>query len=114
MPRLESPEWLILVAVIVFVAWYWRAPRLTKPLRFLALCLLVIALGEPSLPGKGRGLDLWVLVDRPASTKDFLEPRLEEMEELLASSRSSSDRLFFVDFARDARRRSDSDAELIH
>ena len=113
MPRLESPEWLILVAVILFVAWYWRAPRLTKPLRFLALSLLVIALCEPILPGKGRGLDLWVLVDRSLSTKEFLEPRLEEMEELLASSRSSSDRLFFVDFARDARRRSDSDAELI-
>ena len=113
MPRLESPEWLILVAVIVFVGWYWRAPRLTKPLRFLGLCLLVVALTEPTLPGKGRGLDLWVLVDRSASTKDFLEPRLEEMEELLQSSRSSSDRLFFVDFARDARLRSASDAELI-
>ncbi len=113
MARLASPEWLLLVAVIAFVAWYWPAPRLAKPLRLLALVLLVLALAEPILPGKGHGLDLWVLVDRSASTREFLEPRLEEMEELLASSQSSSDHLFFIDFARDARRRSASESELI-
>jgi len=109
-PRLDSPEWLILLPAIAFVAWYWRSPRLTKPLRFLALALVVIALAEPVLSDKGRGVDLWVLVDRSPSAAEFLEPRLEEMEELLEGSRSSSDRLFFVDFARDVRKRSASDA----
>jgi len=112
-PRLDSPEWLILLPAIAFVAWYWRSPRLTKPLRFLALALVVIALAEPVLSDKGRGVDLWVLVDRSPSAAEFLEPRLEEMEELLEGSRSSSDRLFFVDFARDVRKRSASDAELV-
>jgi uncharacterized membrane protein len=111
--RLASPEWLLLFAVVGFVAWYWRAPRLTTPLRLIALMLLVLALAQPILPGKGRGLDLWVLVDRSASAKELLEPRLEEMEALLATSQSSSDRLFFVDFAQSARRRSASESERI-
>jgi len=112
-PRFESPEWLLVAAVLAFVAWYWREPRWTQPLRLLALALLVLALAEPIWPGKGRGLDVWVLVDRSPSTRSSLEPRLEEMEELLASSQSASDRLFFIDFARDARERSASESESI-
>ena len=93
MIRLQSPEWLILVAVIGFAAWYWRSTRIATPLRLIALFALVMALAEPVLPGKGRGLDLWVLVDRSASAREILEPRLEEIEELLESSRSSADRV---------------------
>ena len=66
-----------------------------------------------SAPGRGRGLDLWVLVDRSPSARELLEPKLEEMEALLERSQSSSDRLFFVDFAGDVRRRSDSESEVV-
>ena len=113
MPWLRAPEWLILVPALIFVTWYWRAPRLEKPLRLLALLLLVLALAEPFLPGKGCGLDLWVLVDRSASARDRLAPRLDEMESLLEESRSASDRLFFVDFAEEVRVRGVSSAERV-
>jgi len=113
MPWFHAPEWWILAAGLVFVAWYWRAPRAHEPLRFLALLLLVLALTEPYLPELGRGLDLFVLVDRSPSVRDRLEPRLEELEALLRRGRSASDRLFFVDFAEGVRRRGDSGAETV-
>jgi uncharacterized membrane protein len=100
--RLDAPEWLLLLPALAFVAWYWRGPRLYRPLRALALLLAVLALARPRLVGKSDGLDLWVLADRSASARDLLVPRLSEIETLLERSRSRDDRLFFVDFAEEA------------
>lgn len=104
--RLDAPEWLLLLPALAFVAWYWRKPRLTRPLRALALVLAVVALARPRIPGRSDGVDLWVLVDRSASARDLLAPRLDEIETLLERGRSHQDRLFFVDFAEEARVRS--------
>ena len=75
MPYLASPEWLVLLPALVFVVWYWQRPRLTHPLRFAALALLIIVLCEPELPGGGKGIDALVPVDRSSSAASWMEPR---------------------------------------
>jgi len=99
MPRFAAPEWLILVAVLVFAAAYWKRPGLSRPLRFTCLLLLVLVLAEPRAARGGRGIDLWVLFDRSASARDLIDPRLEEMRSLLERSKSAGDRLFLVDYS---------------
>jgi len=80
-------------------------------LRALALLLLGLVLAGPRLGGTSEGLDLWVLSDLSASAREILVPRLPELEGLLEDARARNDRLFFVDFAEQARLRGGSESE---
>ena len=99
MIRFLTPEWWLLVPVGLVLAFAWRRLRLWQPLRLLAAALLILALMQPQVRRLGRGLDLWVLVDRSASAADGLAAHLKEWETLLARSKSADDRLFYVDYA---------------
>ena len=97
--RFVAPEWFLLVPLLVIVGFAWRRLRLWLPLRAVCLGLLVLALTRPEVRRLGRGLDLWVLVDRSASAADGMAARAGEWETLLSRSKGPDDRLFFVDFA---------------
>ncbi len=99
--------WIIFLPAIVAAA-IWLRP-LRKPLRLVCVALLALVLMEPQLRRLGRGLDLWVLVDRSASAADALTPRLAEMQNLLERSKSADDRVFYVDYAELAQMRGEAD-----
>jgi len=99
LPHLEA---LLLVPVWLAAAWFFPKAGLLKPFRVAIGLLLMLAWMNPHTNRQGRGLDLWVLVDRSSSAKDWIEPRLPEMQALLEQSRGRHDRLMFVDFAEDA------------
>jgi hypothetical protein len=103
-----APEWLALVPFLLFAAWRFEALRLRAPLRIACLSLLLVALAEPSLGRGGRGLDVWLLVDRSASARDLVAPRRAEVEALLERSRGRGDTLHVVDFAEEAALRDES------
>jgi uncharacterized membrane protein len=111
MPSFASPEWLVPFSTVVLVALYWGRPRIQRPLRALALVLLGSILAGPRLGGRNKGLDLWVLSDLSASARELVVPRQDEFEGLLEDARTRDDRLFFVDFAEEARLRGESEAE---
>jgi von Willebrand factor type A domain len=111
MPSLASPEWLVPFAALVLLALRWRRPRIQRPLRALALVLLGLSLAGLRLGGTRDGLDLWVLSDHSASARELLVPRMREIEGLLEDARPLDGRLFFVDFAEQARLRGDSESE---
>ncbi|MDX2227594.1 MAG: VWA domain-containing protein [Verrucomicrobiae bacterium] len=96
---LASPEYLVLLPLLAFMAWRWPWLRLLHPLRALCLLLLVLCLCQPKARLFGSGLDLWVLVDRSASAASALQPRLTEWEKILERSKGTDDRVFFVDYA---------------
>jgi uncharacterized membrane protein len=103
--RLDAPEWLLLVPLLGFLAWYVRTIQWRRPLRVICLVLLVLALCDPQLSRFGRGLDVWVLVDQSSSAADALAAHETEIEDLLARSKGSSDTLHFIDFAESAEER---------
>lgn len=94
-----APYWLLLLPILALAAWGIRRLELFRPLRILCLVLLILVLAEPRTRSGGRGLDLWVLIDRSASARDLIEPRLEEIESLLRTSAGRYDRLFLVDYS---------------
>ena len=99
MIRFASPEWLIFLPLLLLAAWWWRRLRLWMPLRALCLALLLLVLMQPQLRRLGKGLDLWVLVDRSASAADAMVAQLGEWQALLERSKSADDRLIYVDYA---------------
>lgn len=105
---LGAPEWLALAPFLAFAAWRWRGLGLWAPLRLLCLALLVLALAQPRLERAGRGLDVWLLLDRSESARDLVEPRRAEIEALLERSRGSGDALHVVDFAEEAALRAET------
>lgn len=107
MIRFAALPWLIFLPVLVAAA-VWLRP-LRRPLRLACLALVLLVLIEPQIRRLGRGLDLWVLVDRSASAADALTPRLPEIQSLLARSKSEADRIFYVDFAELAQLRGEAD-----
>lgn len=103
--RFASPEWFLLVPLMIAAGWFWQGWRLAKPLRMLCLALVVLLLSRPQWRRSSDGLDLWVLVDQSDSATSLLKPRLAEWESILEKSKGSADRLFFVDFAGEAVKR---------
>ena len=87
------PEWLALFPFLVFAGWRWPALGWRRPLRAACLSLLTLCLAGARWPGSG-GVDLWVLVDRSASARELIVPRLAELELLLQRSKGRADRLF--------------------
>ena len=97
--RIYSPEWLILIPMFAVLGWYVRDLRLWEPRRMACLVLLVLALADPRWQVFKPGVDLLVLVDQSDSARDFIEPRLQEMETILESSRTADDQLRIIDYA---------------
>lgn len=103
--RFASPEWFLLIPLLLAAGWFWRGLQLQKPLRALLLLLTVLALARPQIQRLHEGLDLWVLVDHSDSAAGLLDPKLAEWETILDRSKGSSDRLQFIDFAGEALKR---------
>ncbi len=99
MIRFLTPEWWLLALLLLIVGFAWKCLRLWQPLRLLCLALLVLVFVQPQIRRLGKGLDLWVLVDRSASAADGMAARLREWETLLERSKSPDDRLFYVDYS---------------
>ncbi len=99
MIHFDAPEWFLLAPVLLGVGWMWPRIGLARPLRVACLVLLVIAMAHPRIPMLGRGLDLWVLVDRSASAADPMAKQLDEWQSLLERAKGTDDRIFYVDYA---------------
>ncbi len=100
MIALGASEWLLLFPAIGLLVWW--LPKCRKPLRLAVLLLLAVILCDPQIRQRGRGLDLWLLADRSASTQSTLGLSLKEWETILQKSKGSHDRLFIVDYASEA------------
>lgn len=107
--RLGSPEWLLLLPLLAWLAWWWKSAQLYTPLRAACLVLLVVLLADPQWRRLQTGLDLWVLLDQSASAESRLHNRLPEWEDLMERAMSSHDRIFYVDFADEAIMRGDDE-----
>jgi hypothetical protein len=103
--KLNTPEWLLLVPMLMFLIWYLRAIPWRRPLRLLCLALLVFALCDPQLSHFSPGLDVWVLVDQSSSVAEAMTAHETEIEDLLTRSKGSSDTIHFLDFAESAEER---------
>ncbi|MFM7182244.1 MAG: VWA domain-containing protein [Verrucomicrobiales bacterium] len=98
----DAPEWFILLPALAFLAWRWPGLGVARPLRAAALVMAVILLADPRLPSRSGGLDLWVLLDRSASTEDAVDRDLPEWRRLLMQAKPGRrDELHFLDFAAD-------------
>lgn len=94
---LEYPEALLLV-VPASMAWWWLArDGAGRWWRALGLLLLVIAAARPSLRQAEMGADVIVVLDRSLSMGDARAAQ-QELIELIADQRESSDRLGVVVF----------------
>ena len=97
---LNSPEWLLLIPALAFAGWRWRILGLQRPRRLLILLGCVALLAEPRIPSRRGGMDLWVLLDRSASTEDLVDRNLPEWRSLLERARPSRrDTLHVLDYA---------------
>ena len=109
MIRLASPEWLLLLPLLVIAAWRWRRALGNRPLRLACAVLVIALLLQPELRRLQSGLDLWVLADQSASAEDSLHPNLREWESLLERSMGRDDRIYYVDYADEAIVRGDDE-----
>ncbi|MDX1680008.1 MAG: VWA domain-containing protein, partial [Akkermansiaceae bacterium] len=95
--------WLLLLPVLVFLAWRCPHLQLQRPIRAIALICLLLVLCKPAIPSRWGGMDLYVLLDRSASTGGLVERQRREWRNLLEDARPAyRDRLHFIDFAEDA------------
>ena len=107
MIQFGHPEAFFLLPLWAFALWRFPRLRLGHPLRVATALLLFLAWLDPALDRVSPGLDLWMIADLSESTRENLQPRLPEIEQLLRESRGPDDRLFRVDFAKEARMRED-------
>ncbi|MEM7383891.1 MAG: vWA domain-containing protein [Verrucomicrobiota bacterium] len=105
-----TPEWFFLLAPLAILAWLVKPLKLWLPLRALSLILIVLILAQPRIQRLKKGLDLFVLLDRSASTEDHIDRNLPEWRRLLERSKpSQEDRLIFMDFATEVLEQSQSE-----
>ncbi|SHJ26827.1 von Willebrand factor type A domain-containing protein [Rubritalea squalenifaciens DSM 18772] len=96
----ESPEWFLLIPVLLVAGLAWRRLQLFTPVRVLVIILLAVILSSPKKEMLQDHMDLWVLLDRSDSTEDLIDKGLPEWKSLLEDARpSKDDRLIFVDYA---------------
>ncbi|MEM9159428.1 MAG: VWA domain-containing protein [Verrucomicrobiota bacterium] len=106
----DSPEWLLLIALYGLLGWQFPNLKLWRPMRLICGAMVILSLMDPRLRLKKEGVDLFVLADRSESARDWSESRLDEWEAILESSKGEGDRLRFIDFAAEARLRSQKEA----
>lgn len=109
--RLDSPQWLLLIPLLLALAWWFPRWKLWQPWRALVALSLVVALCQLSWQQRGSGLDLWVLVDRSVSAQEGIAQRLPEWEAILRQAKGTQDRIHFLDFAEEASLRSDQETQ---
>ncbi len=109
----SNPEWLLLIPLYLLLGWQFPALGLKNPWRIGCWLLLVVALLDPQLRLKVKGVDLWVLVDRSDSAREWTEANLGEWETILGQSKGEHDLLHLVDFAAEARARSASESSFV-
>ncbi len=98
----KNLEWLALLPVLVLAGWYWPRLQLWKPQRVVLLLLITLILMRPQMRLLQDGMDLYVLLDRSASTEGKIDQGLAEWTKLLeAGKRSRHDRLIFMNYAAD-------------
>lgn len=97
--RINSPEWLLLIPILVLAAWYLKHLQLWKPLRMTTLLLLVLTLMDLQWQTLKPGIDLMLLLDRSDSARSLVESRESEMLKILDDSRGPMDQLRVIDFA---------------
>ena len=97
---LGSPQFLLLIPLLIVLGWFVRRFALWKPVRALLLLLLILALCDPLVRLRNGGIDLWVLLDRSSSAEELVSPNVEEWRSLLERSKPGSrDELRFIDYA---------------
>ena len=102
----RSPEWLLLLPVLVLAGWFWKRLELFRPRRLLIIGLLTVLLMRPAMRVGQSGMDLWVLLDRSDSAEALVAADEAEWRTLLEKSKQSKgDRLIFVDYASESMRR---------
>ena len=100
--QFESPEWFLLIPFALFAAWFWKSLQLFRPLRLITVALLALLLANPRVNRIQNSLDLWVLLDRSASTEDLVDEKLPGWQQLLEESRPSRrDELHTLNYAVD-------------
>jgi hypothetical protein len=98
----RDPAWLALLPVVALAGWVWRGLQLQRPLRAGFIVLAVLLLMRPQWQRFAGGMDLWVLLDRSASTETAVDQGLPEWRQLLEShKRHRNDGLHWVDYAAD-------------
>ncbi|RYD38208.1 MAG: VWA domain-containing protein, partial [Verrucomicrobiaceae bacterium] len=99
----RDPQWLGLLPVLILAGWMWRGLKLHQPLRAAILLVTVFLLMRPQWRRLTGGMDLWVLLDRSASTEARVDQGFPEWKRLLESGKPRrGDEVHFVDFAADA------------
>ena len=97
-----TADWLLLLPVIIFIAYRNRRLQLHMPRRALPIICLLLALCDPAIPSRRGGMDLWVLLDRSASTGSMTERQNREWLDLIDGARPrGKDRLRVIDYATD-------------
>lgn len=102
MIQFNTPEWFFLIPLLLAAGWKYRRLRLASPLRLLLQAFLLLALAQPALDRGGKGMDLWVLVDRSNSTAGIPAAGAEEIQAILERHKHAGDRVRLVDFAQSA------------
>jgi hypothetical protein len=87
----EAPMWFCLLPVLAALGWWKRQLRLLLPLRALALILLACLLANPKLEQGKRSLDLFLLLDRSASTEGLIDENLPDWLRILEKAKPSAD-----------------------
>ena len=96
----SAPEYYLLIPALALLGWYRRSLKLQAPLRALILILAVVALADPSIPRQQKSLDLYVLLDRSASTEDLVDKGLPEWQRLLEAAKPSrKDAIHYYNYA---------------
>lgn len=109
MMSFQTPEWLFLIPLLVGLAWMKPALKLQTPVRALVLLLFVLAMSRPVVTVGGGERDVWLLVDRSDSVEGLANAASTEIVSILERSKKSGDRIFVVDYGRDAGRRDKGD-----
>ena len=87
----EATEWLWLLPVLVGLGVWKHHLRLHLPLRALALILLICLLANPKREHQKRSLDLFLLLDRSASTEGMIDENLPDWTRILEKAKPSAD-----------------------
>ena len=100
---LISPIWLLLLAPVGAILWWWRMPtRLLLVLRAATFGLIVAALSGPSVRMIAPGGTVVVVADRSLSMPPDSDQRHAEVIHLIQGAMGPDDRLAVVGFAADA------------
>ena len=96
----QSPEWFLLVPLLLVAGWFWKNLNLFTPLRILLICLCALILAGPSIRKQQDALDLYVLLDRSESTEDLVDNNLTEWRGILEKSKPTRhDELHLMNYA---------------